>query len=49
MASHQIFSKQNEHLSGQVRFGQTNLLYVVNENFITFAKRNKCPEVLSLS
>ena len=34
--SHQTFSSQ-------VKFGQTNLLYNVNRNFIEFAKNNECP------
>ena len=43
-ASHQTFSRQNKHLSGQIKFGQTNSLYVVNGNFIEFAKNNKCQD-----
>ena len=30
MASHQIFSGQLWHLTGQTKFDQTNLLYVIN-------------------
>ena len=41
MASHQTFSDQNKHLSGQIKFGHTNLLYNINGNFIEFAKDNK--------
>ena len=41
-ASHQTFSRQNQHLSGQIKFGQTNSLYVINGNFIEFAKNNEC-------
>ena len=37
-ASHQSFSSQNNHLSGQIKFDQTNLLYIINGNVIEFAK-----------
>ena len=39
-ASHQTFSGHVKHLSGQTKFGQTNLQYIVNENFIEFTE---CP------
>ena len=41
-ASHQTFSSQKKHLSGQIKFGQTNSLYVINGNFIEYAKNNEC-------
>ena len=44
MASHQIFYGQNKHLSGKIKFGQTNLLDVINGNFIKFAKNNECSD-----
>ena len=37
-ASHQTFFGQIKHLSGQAKFGQTNLLYIINENFKTFGQ-----------
>ena len=40
MASHRTFSGQNKQMS--VKFGQTNLLYIVNENFIEFVEINEC-------
>ena len=43
MASHQTFSGQIKHLSGQIIFGQTNLLYIINGEVIEFAKDNKYP------
>ena len=30
MASHQIFSGQLGHLTDQIKFDQTNLLYIIN-------------------
>ena len=30
MASHQTFSSQLWHLTGQTKFDQTNLLYIIN-------------------
>ena len=48
MSSHQTFSGQ--HFSGQIKFGQTNLLHIINKEIIEFAKDNKCPDdVKSLS
>ena len=44
MASHQTFSGQVKHLSGQITFGQTNFLYIINGNFAEFAKENECPD-----
>ena len=43
-ASHRSFSGQNNHLSGQIKFGQTNLLYIINGEVIEFVKDNDCPE-----
>ena len=34
MASHQIFSRQVKYLFGQIKFGHTNLRYVINMEFI---------------
>ena len=42
MASHQPFSGQIKHLSDQIKFGQTNLLYSVNVEVIEFARDNEC-------
>ena len=44
MASHQTFSGQVKHLSGQTKFGQTSLLYIINGEVIKFTKENKCPD-----
>ena len=44
MASHKTFSSQNKHMPGQIKFGQTNLLYIINGNFIEFVENNKCPD-----
>ena len=44
MDSHQIFSGQIKHLFGQIKFGQTNLLYIIDGEVIEFAKDNKCPD-----
>ena len=38
MASHQTFSNQIKHMSGQIKFGQTNFLYIINGKFIKFGK-----------
>ena len=43
-ASHQTFSGQIKHLSGQIKFGQTNLLYIINGHFIEFAEVTECLE-----
>ena len=44
MASHQTFSSQTKHLSGQIKFDQTNLLYIINGEVIKFAKDNNCTD-----
>ena len=44
MASHRTFSGQVDHLSGQIKFGQTNLLYIINGEVIEFTKENECPD-----
>ena len=46
MDSHQIFSGQIKHLSSQIKFGQTNLLYIINGEVIEFAKDNKCVQTI---
>ena len=42
VASHQRFPGQNKHLSDQIKLAQTNLLYIINGNFIEFVENNKC-------
>ena len=42
MASHQTFSGQIKHMSGQIKFGQTYFLSIINGNFMEFAKENEC-------
>ena len=37
-ASHKTFSGQKRHMSGQIIFGQTNLLHIINGNFIEFVE-----------
>ena len=44
VASHRTFSDQNKHTSSQIKFGQTNLLYIITENFIEFVENNECPD-----
>ena len=44
MASHQTFSGQIKFMSGQIKFDQTNFLYIINGNFMEFARENECPE-----
>ena len=43
--SYQIFFSQTKHLSGQITFGRTNLLHIINGDVIWFAKDNDnfCP------
>ena len=41
-ASYQAFSGQTKHLSSQIKFDPTNLLYVINGEVIKFTKDNKC-------
>ena len=43
MASHQTFSGQLWHLTGQIKFDQTNLLHIINEEV------NKFPMVKQMS
>ena len=38
MASHRTFSGQIDHLSGQIKFGQTNLPYIINGKFTKLTK-----------
>ena len=42
-ASHQTFSSQIKHTSGQIKFGQTNFLDIANGNFMELAKENHSP------
>ena len=44
MASHRTFSSQSDHLSGLIKFGQTNLPYIINGKFTEFTKENECPD-----
>ena len=44
MASHRTFSGQINYLSGQIKFGQTNLPYVINGKFTEFTKENEYPD-----
>ena len=36
MASHQTFSCQFKHLTGQTKFGQSDILYIINGKVIKF-------------
>ena len=36
MASHQTFSGQFKHLTGQTKFGQSHFLYIINRKVIEF-------------
>ena len=42
MASHHAFSGQIKQMSGQIKFCQTKLLYIINGEVIVFAKDNEC-------
>ena len=44
ITSHQTFSGQIKYVSGQIKFGQTNFLYIINGNFVEFPKENECPD-----
>ena len=33
---------QTKHLSGQMKFGQANLLYIINREIIEFAEEYEC-------
>ena len=44
MASHQIFYGQIKHMSGYIKLGLTNLLWIMNGYFMEFAKENDCPD-----
>ena len=35
------FSGQIDHLSGQIKFGQANLLYIINGKFTEFTNENE--------
>ena len=37
-------SSQIKHIYSQIKFGQTNFLYIINGNFMEFAKENECPD-----
>ena len=38
MASHQTYYGQIKHLSSQIKFGRTNLLYIINGEVIEYSK-----------
>ena len=42
MASQQIFSGKVKYMSGQIKFDLTNVLYIINGNFMEFTKGNEC-------
>ena len=44
VASYRTFSSQNKHMSGQIKFGQTNLLYIISGNFIELVEKNECAD-----
>ena len=44
IVSHHTFSDQIKHLSGQIKSGQTNFLYIINGKFMEFAKENEGPD-----
>ena len=44
MASNQIFSGQIKRISGQIKFGLINFLYIINANFMEIAKENERPD-----
>ena len=39
MTSHQTLYSQVKHILGKIKFGQTNFLYIINGNFMEFAKK----------
>ena len=43
-ASHETFSGQIKHLPDQIKYGQTNFLYIINGQLIEFAKEKECPD-----
>ena len=47
MASHQTFSGQVKHLSDQTKFGQTNLLYIINGEIVEFTKKTNVRTIFS--
>ena len=47
ITSHQTFSSQIKHMSDQIKFGQINFLYIINGNFIEFAKEMKVWTIFS--
>ena len=48
MASHQTFSGQVKHLTGQTKFGQTNFLYIINGKAIKFLIDKPVPGQFSI-
>ena len=42
MTSPQTLYSQVMHMPGQIKFGQRNFLYIINGNFMEFAKENEC-------
>ena len=50
IGSHQTFSGQFKHLTGQTKFGQTNFLYIINGKAIEFLiEKPVCGQFQSLS
>ena len=44
MASYRTVFDQIDHLFSQIKFGLTNLLYIINGKFTEFTKENECPD-----
>ena len=42
MTSHQTLYSQVKHMPSHIKFGHTNFLYIINGNFMEFAKENEC-------
>ena len=47
-ASHQTFSGQLKHLTGQTKFGQSNILYIINGKVIKFLIEKPMSEQFSI-
>ena len=47
MASYRTFSDQIDHLSSQIKFGQTNLLYIINGKFTECTKEMNIRTIFS--
>ena len=42
VASYQTFHGKIKHMPNEIKFGQTNFVYIINGNFMEFAKENEC-------